>query len=300
MVYWLRPAQNRPGGNRNQPQARAPHDEWPALLGAPAAAGPLIQRPLRQYEGGVVLAGTALAVEGHFSESAEALGLATTAPATAMSVDYSRQTLLLTPADAPEPNMPAFQRGLTETLSQVAGALGGRTVVLFASHTALRTTYAAVKPLLESQDIMALAQGIDGSLRQLWQNYRSQQRVVLLGAGGMWDGWEAEGAQAGCIFIPRLPLAALSDPLLATRAAAFHDPMRQFLVPQAALKLRLALNRLAWEHAARNVVVLYDTRLQTKDYGATILNTLPPMTQRSESATMLGAYAREWLDGQGA
>ncbi len=143
---------------------------------------------------------------------------------------------------------------------------------------------------------MVLAQGIDGSLRQLWQNYRTQERVVAMGAGNMWEGWESDGARTKCLFISRLPLAALNDPLLAARAEMFADPMNQFVVPYAATRLHQALNRLAWEHQERNVVVLYDRRILSKAYGATILHTLPTTTVREESLTMLGTVAHDWLN----
>ncbi len=294
MVYWIRPAQ---ASSRPNPRGQRPWsgDEFATLHAAPTHAAHLIGPALRALPGGSVLAGSALMVEGRFDALAERLGIPEVTHTASIAVDYSRQTLLLCPTDAPEPNMPAYQRSLNETLVGVASTLRGGMVVLFASHTALRTTYNSIKQTLEARDILVLGQGIDGSLRQMWQNFRTQERIVLLGAGGMWEGWEAEGAQPTCIFIPRLPLPALGDPAIAARAERHPDHMRHFTVPHAALRLRQALNRLAWVHEQRNVIVLYDTRVVTKDYGATILNTLPPVTQRQESTTMLGTAAQEWL-----
>ncbi len=295
-VYWARPAQsfNRFGA-RGRPAPNS--DEHATLHSAPARVAPIISAALRRLPGGVAVAGTALAVDGRFDDTAERLGLPHSLATARASVDFSGQTLILIPSDAPEPNMNSYQRALGDTLTQVATALGGRTVALFTSHTGLRTVYTAIKPALEACDILVLAQGIDGSLRQLWQNFRAQERVVLLGAGGIWDGWESDGARPGCVFVARLPLPTMSDPLIAARTEGLADAMRQFLVPHAALRLRRALNRLAWEHASRNVIVLYDRRVVVKEYGATIMHTLPPASQREESVTMLGAVAREWLDG---
>ncbi len=295
MVYWIRPAQTNMRPNpRGRPQP--PAEEFASLQGAPSHAAHLAGPALRALGVGVVLAGSALTVEGRFDDLAERLGLAPLARTATVPCDFRHQTLLLIPSDAPEPNMPAYQRALNDALVQVAATLQGNTVALFASHTALRTTYNTIKPLLEQRDILVLAQGIDGSLRQMWQNYRSQDRIVLLGAGGMWEGWESDGARAQCLFIPRLPLPALGDPAIAARAERHSDHMRQFTVPHAALRLRQAMNRLAWAHTNRNVVVLYDCRVITKDYGATILNTLPPLTLREASVTMLGTTAQEWLN----
>jgi DNA polymerase III epsilon subunit family exonuclease len=294
MVYLVRPPQ--PNNRPNQRGPRHDDDELATLQAVPIDAAHLFQPIWQRLGAGVVLAGTTLAVEGRFAPFEENLGLVAVAQRAIVPTDRARQTLLLIPTDAPEPNMPAYQRTLNEAIIQVAAALQGRTVVLFASHTALRTTYFAIKPLLEQQDIMVLGQGQDGSLRQMWQNYRTQERLVLLGAGGMWEGWEAQDARPTCLFIPRLPLPALGDPIIAARAERFPDALHQFTVPHAALRVRQALNTLAWSHTDRNIVVLYDTRVVTKEYGATILNTLPPVTQRQESTTMLGTRALEWLE----
>ena len=292
MVYWIRPPQTF--GRR--PRSNAPATtELPSLHGSPTNLSHLGMAALLGAGKGVVITGTALAVDGHFEVTLERLGLPPSTSTLLSPANYAQQTLLLIPSDAPEPNAPAFQRGLQDAIVEVVSALGGNTVVLLASHTALRTTAAAIRPLLESRDIMVLAQGIDGSLRQLWQNFRTQPRVVILGAGNMWDGWESDGARPQCLFIGRLPMPALNDPLQAARATRYQDAMHQFVVPQAALRLRQALNRMAWEHAERNVVVLYDRRVHTKDYGAALLNSLPTLTTREESMTMLGSTARHWL-----
>lgn len=294
MVYWIRAAQTPRPNTRGR--YVPPSDEFASLQGAPTHAAHLVGPVLRELHAGVVLAGTALAVEGRFEQMADRLGVAPLAYTAAPPLDFRAQTLLLVPADAPEPNMPAFQRSMNDALVQVARTLNGNTVVLFASHTALRTTYNAIKPMLEQHDILVLAQGMDGSLRQMWQNFRSQERIVLLGAGGMWEGWESDGARPQCLFIPRLPLPALGDPAIAARAERHSDHMHHFTVPHAALRLRQALNRLAWAHSQRNVVILYDGRVISKDYGATILNTLPPLTLREPDATMLGTAAHDWLN----
>jgi Rad3-related DNA helicase len=293
MVYWVRPPQFFPRGKQGQPMGE--RDTMASLHGAPLHAGEIVHAALRRSAGGVVLAGTSLAVEGGFAMITEQLGLPASTPNVSMPVDYSERTLVLLPTDAPEPNMNSYQRVLGDALLDTITGLGGQTVVLFASHTALRATANALRPALEQAGILLLAQGIDGSLKHLWQNYRAQDRIVLFGAGGMWEGWESEGARPRCLFIPRLPLPALGDPVVAARASRSGDPVHHFTVPIAAQRLRQALNQLAWRHDDRTVIVLYDSRLITKDYGETILHTLPPVTMRQVSISSIGSDAQEWL-----
>ena len=60
--------------------------------------------------------------------------------------------------------MPQYQRHLDDALLQLATTLEGQMVVLFTSHAALRSSYAAIKPILEARDILVLGQGVDEGL----------------------------------------------------------------------------------------------------------------------------------------
>ncbi len=81
--------------------------------------------------------------------------------------DYRRAALLLVPSDMPEPSWPDYTDALARALVDLARAAGGRGLVLFTSHSALRTVHALARGPLEADGIELLAQGIDGSPRQL-------------------------------------------------------------------------------------------------------------------------------------
>jgi Rad3-related DNA helicase len=248
-----------------------------------------------------VLVGSALAAGGDFEYTCAGLGLRREETQTlAVTADRTTQTLLILPEDAVEPNAPAYQRQLDEMLVALAKALAGRLVVIFPSHAALRAASAGIKGTLERHDVLVLAQGLDGSARQLWQTFRSQSRVALLGAGTFWDGANQAGAPPACVVVARLPLPSLSDPLLAARAEAWQDQQAQFVVPHAALKLRLALNGLAWSHGQRNAIVLFDRRVRSRTYGATLLATLPPCSVRDAPLAGIAGQVAGWVDGAAA
>jgi len=118
---------------------------------------------------------------------------------------------------------------------------------------------------------------------------------VLLGAGVFWHGASRESHPPACVVVTRLPFPALSDPLLAARSEQWADPQSEFVVPQAALKMRQALNGLAWSHRQRNAVVLFDRRIQTRGYGQTILATLPRCAQHQESMAYLNERITDWV-----
>ncbi len=299
----------RPATSAQSPDTRAPTDKAtqdeagphqelppaPVLHRATAHAGMLLA-PLCAPNRALMLAGPALAVGGDFEHARGTLGLPEGTHGLAIVPDCVGQTLLGLPEDVPEPNAAHFQRALEELLVALSGALDGRVVALFPSHAALRATCAGIRRNLERQDILVLAQGQDGSVRQLWQTFSTQPRTILLGAGGFWGGRELGEQPPACVLVARLPFPALSDPLHAARAEQWDDPQTQYVVPQAALKLRQALNGLAWSHRRRNAVVLFDRRLQTRGYGPTVLGTLPRCTQRQESAERLVEAIAGWVE----
>ncbi len=247
-----------------------------------------------------IFSGSALSVDNSFTFSRGVLGLDNDAcPALSVVTEHHKQTLLYMPNDVPEPNAPQYQRHLDETLIHLATALEGQLVALFTSHAALRSSYATIKPLLEARGILVLGQGVDGSPRQLWQIFQNQERVVVLGTGSFWDGVEEIDRSPACLLIARLPMPVLNDPPMAARAEHHSDQLHQLTVPVAALRMRRALNRLVWSDTKRNAVVLFDRRVISKEYGSTILHSLPHCSQRQAAVSHMPETILDWLTGTG-
>jgi Rad3-related DNA helicase len=294
----------------------------PTLHAAPILAGSLLQRTVFRADRSAALVSSVLTVNGDFDYMAERLGLPAGRAATlSVAPENQPQSLLYLPEDVSEPNTHHYQRHLDALLTQLATTLNGETVALFASHAALRAGYAGVKAALEERGILVLAQGIDGSIRQLWQTFRSQERVVILAAVNTWDTIDLPGERPACVVVTRLPFPALSDPPLAGRAEVYHDQLHQFVIPQASLRLRQALNRLSWSGAGprgeaenagtwfpqahatgagvrRNAIVLFDKRVQAKDYGSVFLSSMPHCVVRQGSVSVLPEQVAAWIRGE--
>jgi Rad3-related DNA helicase len=268
----------------------------PEIHGEPTDIGPLLQ-PLSAPGRSLALAGSALTVAGDFEPVRVSLGLSDSARFRCLSSDRSAQTLLCLPVDVPEPNAPHYQQRLNAALIGLASALEGRLVAIFSSHAALRSAWMGIRRELEQKDILVLAQGQDGSARQLWRTFETEPRVVLLGAGSFWDGAARTINPPACVVVTRMPFPALSDPPVAARAERWPDPQSGFVVPQGALRLRQALNGLAWSHPQRNAVVLFDRRIQTRGYGPAILGSLPRCEQYEESLAQITERVAEWVNG---
>jgi len=309
MVYWLRMPPPAPPLSQQMAQQRnievttaaQATESAPVLHAQLVQTSTFLKRLLLNANSCTIFAGTALSVEGSFSFYRGRFGLDhDTYPAISIVREYHEQTLLYQPNDVPEPNTPQYQRHLDDAVVQLASALDGQLVVLFTSHAALRSTYSAVKPVLETRGILVLGHGIDGSPRQLWNTFRDQERVVLFGTGNFWDSEDEITRAPACILVTRLPMPVLHDPPMAARAEHHSDQLHQVTVPIAALRLRRTLNRIAWSSATRNVVVLFDRRIISKEYGSTILHTLPHCSQRQSGVSHMPETVLDWLTSTGS
>jgi ATP-dependent DNA helicase DinG len=304
MVYWLRMAPAPPPFVQQRQSENAhltPGENSPILYAQVISTGELFRRSLLSASASAILVGVALSVDNTFSFYRSRFGLdPDTCPALSIVTERHEQTLLYLPDDVPEPNMPQYQRHLDEAIIQLATALDGQVVVLFTSHAALRGSYASVKQALEARSILVLGHGIDGSPRQLWQMFRDQERVVLLGTGAFWDGADEVNRPPVCVLVARLPMPVLNDPPMAARTEHYSDQLHQITVPMAALRMRRALNRLAWSHENRNMVVIFDRRVVSKEYGATVLHSLPHCSQRQSAISRLSEIALDWLTASGS
>jgi len=311
IVYWLRVPPTPPSFvQQRQPDAslvapvstsQTPSSSSPVLHAQHVHTAALLKEYILAPDTSAIFAGVALSVDHNFAFYRGRLGLeADFCPALSIVTDHHEQSLLYLPNDIPEPNMPHYQRHLDDAIVQLATMLDGQLVVLFTSYAALRSSYGTVKPLLEARGILVLGHGVDGSPRQLWQMFQTQERVVLLGTGSFWDGADEISRTPACILLARLPMPVLNDPPIAARAEQYSDQLHQVTVPMAALRVRRALNRLAWSSTRRNAVVLFDRRVSSKEYGATILHTLPQCSQRQGAVSHMPEIILDWLTATGS
>jgi DNA polymerase III epsilon subunit family exonuclease len=263
------------------------------LLGVYPRYGDAV-RPLTASGNGLLLAGPGLAAGGDFDYSRGVFGLPIETRAANFGRDRSDQTLLCLPTDVPEPGVQHYQERLNQTLVRLAMELDGRVIVYFASRSALRASAQGIRRMLEQRGILVLAQGIDGSARNIWRIFNAERRVALLG-GSFWNAMPEQGRRRYCVVIPRLPLPAESDPLVVARAEQWDEPYEQYSIPTAAQRMRVALARLAWSHGERNAIVLFDRRAQTRDYGHAALATLPRCQELRAPVDEIAREVADWI-----
>jgi DNA polymerase-3 subunit epsilon/ATP-dependent DNA helicase DinG len=176
-------------------------------------------------------------------------------------------------------------------VGDVARALGGRTLVLFTSHAAMREVRAQLAGL-EDTGIAVLTQGVDGSRRAILERFAAGGSV-LLGTQSFWEGVDLPGDQLRCVVIAKLPFPVPDDPLIQGRSERYDDPFREYQLPLAALRLRQGYGRLIRSKTDRGAVVLLDRRVILQDYGPTFLASLPAVRVQRIPSEGIGVIVAE-------
>jgi DNA polymerase-3 subunit epsilon/ATP-dependent DNA helicase DinG len=260
---------------------------------APAHIGAAVRRTLVERHRSVVLTSATLAVAGALGFALERFGVADIADSLRVGspFDHAAQSVLLVPSDIALPHEAEHAEQVAEAIDDIARALDGRTLALFTSHVALREVAAHLAPL-EDAGIAVLVQGVDGSRRALLERFAAG-RAVLLGTRSFWEGVDLPGDLLRCVVVARLPFDVPDDPLVEGRAERYDDPFREYQLPQAALRLRQGVGRLIRTKSDRGAIVVLDRRLITRDYGPTLLASLPPAKVQRVPRASLAALVAE-------
>ena len=263
------------------------------LFVAPAHVGNALRRTLIDRHRSVVMTSATLGVAGTMTFTMDRLGVSDIAGTLRVGspFDHASQAVLIVPSDIALPHDEHFAEEAAVIVGDVARALGGRTLVLFTSHAAMREVGAQLAGL-EETGIAVLTQGVDGSRRAILERFAAGGSV-LLGTQSFWEGVDLPGDQLRCVVIAKLPFPVPDDPLIQGRSERYDDPFREYQLPLAALRLRQGYGRLIRSKTDRGAVVLLDRRVILQDYGPTFLASLPAVRVQRIQSDGIGVIVAE-------
>ena len=270
-----------------------------ALDWAPLTTAPLLQASLFGDKETVVLTSGTLATGGDFRHVRTRLGVESAEELLLDSpFDVGSASAVFVPDDMPSPDSSSYRRAVEQCIAQLASMAEGGVLVLFTSYSALRQAYSFLRPALESQGVTVLGQGIDGPPARLADIQRRTPRSVILGASTFWEGVDLAGGALEILVIPRLPFAVPSDPIVAARSETYSDPFSEFTVPESLLRFRQGIGRLIRSGRDQGAIVLLDSRILTRSYGAKFIHALPSGTLNTPSLAHLPEAVINWLYGR--
>lgn len=283
-IYWL---------------TRRPNSSDVSIQAAPLHVGESLKTQLFDRCRAVVLTSATMTTDKSFDYIRGRLGVPDSNDVLVSSpFDYHSSTLLYLADDIPEPGQSGYQRALQESLIELCRSTRGHAMILFTSHSALQSTYRAIKRPLEAEGILVLGQRLDGSPRQLVDRLKSRPETILLGTNSFWEGVDIVGDTLSLLVITKLPFSVPSDPVFAARSEAFDDPFHRYAIPQAILRFKQGFGRLIRSSTDRGVCAILDRRIVSRRYGGAFVRSLPDCTVEVGSVTELPGHAEVWLSAR--
>lgn len=264
---------------------------------APLHVGPMMEECLSQRLESIALTSATLRTRETFDHIKERLYLDSfDAVALGSPFDYKQSTLLYVPQDMPEPRYRSeYQRMIGRGIIELATALDGRVLVLFTSYAQLREVSKAITPRLKLGAIEVFDQSFGGNRDLLLEKFKRAERAVLMGTRSFWEGVDIPGDDLSAVVITKLPFAVPSDPLFAARSETYSNAFQEYAVPDAILRFRQGFGRLIRRRSDRGIVAIFDSRVISKSYGASFLESLPDCTVQFGSLDKLAAAASSWI-----
>lgn len=263
------------------------------LVGAPLSIATEMKRCFYDVKDSVVLCSATLRAGDRFDYMARKLGLdlvATEPPdeadaasagprvralVAASPFDYFRQTRVLTPDCLPDPSDEpmAYSDSLAPFLANLFFATRGRGLALFTSYDMMRRVAELTRPRLAEAGLELLVQGEGLSREEMVHRLKAAgEGVVLFGAQSFWEGVDVPGTALSCVVLTRLPFPQVGEPVTEARGERIVEQggsgFRDFMLPEALIRFRQGFGRLVRAKTDRGVVVITDSRLARKNYGA--------------------------------
>jgi ATP-dependent DNA helicase DinG len=253
------------------------------LTASPIEVGDLVRRHIVTAGPTPIFTSATLTAAGDFSYQRARLGLHDADELLVPSpFDYAKQALLYVPRDLPAPADDSFSAAAAQRTLELLEITGGRAFLLFTSHRALRDAAAR----LAAAPYPRLVQG-DAPRATLIDRFRATAGAILLGTGSFWEGIDVPGDALSLVVIDKLPFAPHTDPLIAARMQACaetnRDPFQTIQLPAAAIALKQGFGRLIRRRDDRGIVAVLDSRIVTKSYGRTFIETLPAGLPRTSA-----------------
>lgn len=229
---------------------------------------------------GWIFTSATLEVNGKFDHFCQRLGIEKAEQIVLESpFDYQKQSLLCVPRYLPDTNRSHTLTQLGQCLQPVIEANNGRCFLLCTSYFMMR---GLADFLREHSNLSVLLQG-ETSKSRLLEKFVAERNSVLVATQSFWEGIDVRGDTLSLVIIDKLPFSAPDDPLLKARMEDCRlqggDPFNDIQIPEAVITLKQGVGRLIRDVTDRGAVIICDSRLVMRNYGATFLRSLPPSSR---------------------
>ncbi len=204
--------------------------------------------------------------------------------AVASPFDYRAQAGLLMLGDVPDPSDDRrYATAVAARCLRIVRAVPGGVFILFSSWRSLRAVHARLRRRIKDRPLWV--QGEAGN-DVLLEQFSRAGNAVLLGVDTFWQGIDVPGEALSCVVLTKLPFPNFASPVEESRRRWFQslgrDYFRDHSLPRAVMKFRQGFGRLIRTATDRGAVVVLDSRILKRGYGAAFREALPPCRQLAD------------------
>ncbi len=251
------------------------------LTAAPYSVGSILEENFYERTHSVVYTSATLAVGESFKSMEESLGLneGEFSPCDNLLLrsgyDFDRQMTIYVANDMPEPNESQYLKALAELLIGTHKAQNGSMLTLFTNRKEMEKSFDVVHGALKDEGLRLVCQKWGTSIKNLQDDFLSDEHLSLFALKSFWEGFDAPGATLKGVIIPKLPFTKPTDPLSCERSQRDSGAWNHYVLPAAVMETKQAAGRLIRKADDEGVLIFADKRLLTKGYGSVFLKSLP-------------------------
>ncbi|MCK8826260.1 DEAD/DEAH box helicase family protein [Natroniella acetigena] len=257
-----------------------------SLCSAPLDISKELEVNLLEKMDSIIFTSATLTVDNSFDFISKNLGLQNFTVDTlkvGSPFDYRNQLQAGVIKDLPNPKHESFVKEVVGAIKNIVQIREGNSLVLFTSYWMLNQVYQELLEELEQLKINNLyCQGMK-SRHQLIEDFKANQRSLLLGTASFWEGVDIPGKQLSCVLIVKLPFLVPTDPVIAAKIEDIENNGQNaffnYMLPKAVIKFRQGIGRLIRSKEDQGWVIILDNRVVSKSYGNIFLKSFPSDSQ---------------------
>jgi ATP-dependent DNA helicase DinG len=212
--------------------------------------------------------------------------------------DFDKQTMVLAAGFLPLPSDSYFSVQSIELLKAIIDYSRVGSMVLFTSYKDLNTVYDEIGQEMFSKNVLMLAQGREFSRTAMLNEFKDNGKAVLLGTSSFWEGVDVPGESLSLLVIYKLPFQVPSEPIVEAYYEKLKkeqkDPFMHSTLPNAMLRFRQGIGRLIRNKTDKGIVVVLDSRIINKRYGAYFREIVPTETHNTRTPLELYDLINNW------
>lgn len=203
--------------------------------------------------------------------------------------DHMQQAMLFIPGFFPYPNSVQHGLAVANIAVQLICASQGGALLLCTSLQAAAFLSEKIADLLRQQGRdYPVFSVLEGNRVAMLRAFCACQQGVLVGSQMVWEGIDIPGVSLRLVIIEKIPFVPQTDPFVAAKSKYIEKMGKSgfldYQLPRAILALRQGAGRLIRHRRDKGAIVILDSRVLTRSYGAAIRRSLPRMTMSTSLA----------------